>query len=432
MRSRLCITALMALTAVVVQAQASGRNMHDHANHTMAVRSPEKPQPEAQARPAIALMAWGSSPSDENQLRGMKEAGLNISGFCKATDLVHVRNAGLQCFVSDRRVNGYDWAHLPPDGKILENLQSLKQDISGNPAAFGFFLSDEPNGKTIPSIGHVAVLAQHVLPGLWPYVNLLPYMVSPRQLQADNYDTYVKTLVNRVGQPFLSYDNYSLVGGHMLDQFYTNLEIVRRIGIETHTPLWNCILAVAHFNYMEPSDATLDLQVYATLAYGGKGIEYFTYFAPEIGNYRLAAIDQFGNRTATWDSLRRINLQVQALSPTLSRLHSTGVYHFPDVPDQGHPLSESRYVRSVELTQQPIVDRPAPGRILLGEFQDESGRPYFMIVNKDLTNSFRFQIELRKPYHKLIRISSYSGKEESFGREMDWLAPGNGILFRVE
>ncbi len=33
---------------------------------------------------------------------------------------------------------------------------------------------------------------------------------------------------------------------------------------------------------------------------------------------------------------------------------------------------------------------------------------------------------------KLIRISSYSGKEEPFGREMDWLAPGAGILFRVE
>ena len=42
------------------------------------------------------------------------------------------------------------------------------------------------------------------------------------------------------------------------------------------------------------------------MAYGGRGIQCFTYFAPEIGNYRLAAIDQFGNRTQTWDMLRRV------------------------------------------------------------------------------------------------------------------------------
>jgi hypothetical protein len=29
----------------------------------------------------FAVMAWGNSPSDPEQLRGMREAGLNISGF---------------------------------------------------------------------------------------------------------------------------------------------------------------------------------------------------------------------------------------------------------------------------------------------------------------------------------------------------------------
>jgi hypothetical protein len=182
---------------------------------------------------------------------------------------------------------------------------------------------------------------------------------------------------------------------------------------------------------MVPSDATFNLQVYATLASGGKGIQYFTYFAPKVGNYRLAAIDQFGNRTATWDALRRINLQVQALAPTLAKLHSTGVFHYPDVPEQGHPLSESRIVRSVELSQ-PGREDPQKGRVLVGELADESGRPYIMIVNKDLSGSFSFQVELREPYKKLIRVSSYTGEEEDFGGEMNWLAPGAGILFRVE
>jgi hypothetical protein len=182
---------------------------------------------------------------------------------------------------------------------------------------------------------------------------------------------------------------------------------------------------------MEPSDATFNLQVYSTMAYGGRGIQYFTYFAPEIGNYRLAAIDQFGNRTQTWDMLRRVNNQIYMLAPTLIGLHSTGVYHYPDVPQQGQPLTSSRLIRSVEMTQR-YVHPPVGGRFLIGEFEDSGHRPYFLIVNKDLQNSFQFRLALKKEGAKLIRISPYSGQERPFGREMDWLAPGAGILFRVE
>ncbi len=55
-----------------------------------------------------------------------------------------------------------------------------------------------------------------------------------------------------------------------------------------------------------------------------------------------------------------------------------------------------------------------------------------MIVNRDLNNSFQFHLHLVKESSKLIRISPYSGKEEAFGGEMDWLAPGAGILLRIE
>jgi hypothetical protein len=81
---------------------------------------------------------------------------------------------------------------------------------------------------------------------------------------------------------------------------------------------------------------------------------------------------------------------------------------------------------------QSHVRSPASGRFLIGEFADGSNRPYFLIVNKDLRNSFQFQIQLKQEGRRLIRVSPYSGQEESFGREMDWLAPGAGILFRVE
>ncbi|MCX6636610.1 MAG: hypothetical protein NT090_16235, partial [Acidobacteria bacterium] len=91
-------------------------------------------------------------------------------------------------------------------------------------------------------------------------------------------------------------------------------------------------------------------------AYGGGGIQYFTYYSPHNGNYRLGAIDQFGNKTATWDALRRINLQIHALAPTMVKLWSTGVYHYPDVPEYCRPLAQSKLVRGVSLIQR--YDRP--------------------------------------------------------------------------
>ncbi len=374
-------------------------------------------------------MAWGRSPSDAEQLRWMKEAGLNISGFCRPEEIEQVRQAGLACFVSDKRINGYDWERLPTETELRRNIGEVVAAVKDHPAVLGFYLRDEPHASLMPALGRVASLLRELAPAKTTYVNLFPHRVSRERLGTD-YESYVRMLVDVVGQRFLSYDNYSLVGGEMLDSFYTNLEIIRRAALDKGVPFWNCILANAHFNYMEPSDATFALQVYATLAYGGRGIQYFTYFTPQIGNYRMAAVDPFGNKTPTWDMLRRINKQIHALAPTITALKSTGVYHYPDVPEQARPLAESRLVESVEMTQR-YVRPPAAGRFLVGEFEDERGRPYFLLVNKDLNHSFQFRVRLRRE-GKLVRVSPYSGREEPFGREMDWLGPGAGVLLRVE
>ncbi|MCC7237447.1 MAG: hypothetical protein IT163_19220 [Bryobacterales bacterium] len=376
------------------------------------------------------IMAWGGAPSDPAQLKLMKEAGLNVAGFCKAEDAGAVRDAGLSCFVNDKRINGYDWAKLPPEAEIRRNADEVVRLVGNNDAVLGFNLRDEPHASMMPAMGRVAAILKELAPGKWPYVNLFPYFVPRERIGAD-YETYAKMLVHEIGQPFLSYDNYSLAGGEMLDSFFNNLDIVRKISLDVKTPFWNCVLANAHFNYMEPSDATLHLEAYATLAYGGRGIQYFTYFAPRIGNYRLAAIDQFGNKTATWDALRRINLEIHALAPTILKLRSTGVYHTPDVPEFGTPLSQSRLVSGV-TTRQHLLKQHTQGRLLVGEFEDGQGRPYFMIVNKDLSNSFQFTVHLREQGRKLIRVSNYSGQEAPFGGENDWIAPGAGILFRVQ
>ncbi|HEY2934555.1 MAG TPA: hypothetical protein VGK99_22685 [Acidobacteriota bacterium] len=379
----------------------------------------------------FAVMSWGSTTADPQQLQWLKDAGINIAGFGRIRDLPAFEKAGVQVFISDPRVNGYDFEKPLDEALVRRNIEAVAKEVGDSPAVIGFMLRDEPHARAMPSLGVVARIIREVMPGKWPYVNLFPARVSADRMGVDSYDKYVRMLVDVIHQPFLSYDNYSLVNGKMIDPFYTNLEVVRRLSVETKVPFWNCVLSNAHFNYMENTDATYHLQAYATMAHGARGIQYFSYFTWSNGNYRLGPIDQFGNKTQSWDMIRRVNNEIHALAPTLKKLTSTGVFHSPDLPPECRPLSESRLVQAVAMTQR-YVEPPVAARFLIGEFSDGEGRPYLMLVNKDLSNSFRYQIDLKKPYAKLIHISPYSGQEEPFGREMDWVAPGAGHLFRIE
>ncbi|MCL4401716.1 MAG: hypothetical protein M1436_03495 [Acidobacteria bacterium] len=375
------------------------------------------------------IVAWNPSPSDPQQLQWMREAGLNVSGFCRVEDLDKVAAAGLSCLVADKRANGYDWRKLPDQETLRQNVQSLARDVEGKPAVFGFQLRDEPGAQLMPGLGKVAALLREAAPGKFAYVNLFPTYASPQQLGSPSYEAHVRTYLADVHPQFLSWDNYSLIEGEMQDRFFTNMEIIRRMALEAGIPFWNCILANSHFHYMEPSDATFNLQVFSTLAYGGRGIQYFTYFTPSAGNYRLGAVDQFGNRTTTWEKLRLINNKIHTLAPVLLKLKSTGVYHSPEPPAEGHGLAESRLVESV--TMRPPSKDAAPARCLIGEFQDGQGRPYLMLVNKSLSQSYSFEIHRSDKSKKLIYISPYSGQEQPFGGELDWIAPGAGVLFRI-
>jgi hypothetical protein len=342
-----------------------------------------------------------------------------------------VEAAGLTCFVDDPRVNGYDWKNLPDDNVLKERVAALKQDVAGHPGAVGFFLTDEPSMAAMPGLGKVSKLLHDAMPDRLTYVNLFPYQVPKERLGTD-YDSYVRALVKTVGQSFLSYVNYALVNGELNDQFYTNLEIVSRLAKETQTPFWNCIQSNAHYSYAEPTDANIHLQAYASLAYGSRGIQYFTYFTPAHGNFRLAPIDVFGYRTATWDMVRRVNQEIAVLAPTLAKLHSTAVYHYPHMLPEGQSLSKSPLVERVEMTEHQLVIAPRAGRLLIGEFADASNKPYLLVVNKDLQRSFVLDIYLRDKRRKLVLISQYTGKDEEFTGERNWIRPGGAFLLRVE
>jgi hypothetical protein len=220
----------------------------------------------------------------------------------------------------------------------------------------------------------------------------------------------------------LSYDNYSLMDdGSVRPSYWSNLESVRAASRKHDLVFWNIVLASAHFSYRELSAADFRFQVYTTLAYGGRGISYFTYFTPATGNYRMGAIDQFGHQTPSWYFMQHANLQVLKLAPTLLQLTSDAVYHFGSVPPGANgPTTNS------------ILSGAGGDQFMTGDFTHRDGSRYVMIVNKDLAKSHPCLPQYRKAPRRVQQVSPYSGGLVSYDGENVWLAPGSGALLRIE
>lgn len=365
----------------------------------------------------FAVCPWGHTPGDEAALEEIRECGFNLAGFISPDDLDKVSKAGLKCIVIDGGNHVGDAEAQLDEKEIAKRVEALTTRTSKHPAVFGYYLRDEPSTSAYPGLGRWSAAYRKAAPDALPYINLLPNYASAGQLGAPTYEEYLESFVKTVKPKFISYDHYALMDdGSLRGGYYQNLEAVRKSALKHSLPFWNIVLSNAHFRYAEPSYAGLRFQLYTTLAYGGRGISYFTYFAPKIGNYRLAPIDQFGHKTATWDMLRSVNLQLHKLGPTYVTLKSVNVFHHPSVPEGCSGISSSKHLATVSGDD-----------LLVGEFEGPNGDPYVIVVNKSLHVSTAFGVEFKKP-GQIKRVSAYTGTTDPWGGEDCWLAAGQGMM----
>jgi len=368
------------------------------------------------------IMPWNSPPNQPGVLHEIRECGFTMAGFVPPSMLDECKKEGLKAIVSDKRSGGYDWAGTVDGDKARQNISNLVTEVNAHPAVYGYYLRDEPSAAWFGNLEKVAGPIRELAPGKWPYINLFPDSAENWQLGTTAYADYLEKFIAACHPQILSYDNYSLMDdGSVRGAYWTNLEAVRGAAVKHKLVFWNIVLSVAHFSYREPSAADLRFEAYTSLAYGARGLAWFTYFAPPVGGYRGAPVDQFGHKTATWQHMQNVNLQVQKLGPTLNHLHSDDVYHFGNVPAGAKSAPTNSLVSAV-----------AGDNFLVGEFTHDDGSRYVMIVNKDFSKSRPVSPTFRKPPKTLKHVSQYSGDLITFEGEYVWLAPGQGVLLKPE
>jgi len=366
-------------------------------------------------------MPWNHAPNDPAVLKRIKDCGFTVAGFVAPGTLDACEKAGLKAIVSDARTSSYDWANVDA-AKAQENVKGLIAEVGKHPAIFGYYLRDEPTAWWFPNLEKVASQVRELAPDKWAYINLFPDYADNGQLGTSGYAEYLEKFIATCHPRIISYDNYSLMdGGSVRNNFWSNLESVRDACQKHNIEFWNIVLSVAHFNYAEPTAAGFRLQAYCTLACGGRGLSWFTYFAPPVGGYRAAPVDQFGHETQTWQWLQNVNLQVQKLAPTLLQLTCDEVYHIGNVPSgcKG-PLTNS------------LLTGVSGDNFLVGDFTHKDSSRYVMVVNKDLAKSRPCSPQFRRSPKSLRHVSPYAGVLTPFEGEYVWLAPGQGVLLKPE
>jgi hypothetical protein len=390
-------------------------------------------------RDTIILTPWDQLRGAEGILtideaaRGIKASGHNMAAVMVGPrDLDACQKNGLFAIVRDPRVSAYDWKNIDPE-LVERNVKSLVDEIGAHPAVFGFYVMDEPSAQHFAGLAVVVNALAKYAPGKLAYINLYPDYATINnsdhagQLGVESYQEYLDSFVKSVPTQVISYDNYSITNDYsVLPSYFRNLVLIRETAQKAGRTFWNVVTSnqVRAFRG-KPTLASLAFQAYSTLAGGGRGVAYFTYFTGDksvknSGGYAAGPLWNF-RPTPTWDYLSDVNHSIHPILSLLSQSVSTGIGFAPSPPVDSLPSLPGKVIISIE----------SQGQIMVGEFRHADGSDYVMLVNCDLLNPAWLELELGKGIARLEATVLAGGSIFEDGKRV-FLRPGWGLLLKAQ
>lgn len=377
-------------------------------------------------------------------LESIAECNFTLAGFVKPEDLPLCEKLGLAAImapsVSDKPWFG-KWREMSAED-IDRAVKEMVAATGDSPAVLGYFIMDEPGAPAFPALAQAVASVKKYAPGKLAYINLFPSYATvgapdKSQLGTATYTEYLERFVNEVKPQILSYDNYMVEhSDDLADQakaasYYADLIEVRRVARKYGLPFWNIVSSnQIRKQTAIPSPANMAFQAYTTLAAGGRGVSWYKYYQD---GYAYAPIDQSDEKTPTWRYLQAVNHQVRILGPIMNRLTSTGVFFTSPPPVKDLPPLPGKLLQQVESTASPRGFSDARPPIMVGEFRDEEGHDFVMLVNLSLEKSANVKISTLKTCKAKQFYSSEDGRLLPLDEENGhWLLAGHGVLIKLE
>ncbi|MBE6364198.1 MAG: hypothetical protein E7053_00435 [Lentisphaerae bacterium] len=374
--------------------------------------------------------------ADARIIQDQAAMGLTLITVNSAEELDWCQQAGIKGIVWEPRIEYL--LNTPDDPQLTARFTDLARNFKDHPAFAGLALTDEPGKSIMPGYTAAYRAIKAVLPDLPVYTNLFPSWSQPYQHGFANYEQYISEfckLYASLPHPVLTFDNYRNLD-HRLSaverkaSFLENLDTVSKITAQYNMPFWATVLSAAHDHYPDPSAADLEFEVFSSLAYGARGICYFTTVSHQNMIFQGGPFNMLGDKTPLYTIMRELNYRIRKLAPVLLTLKSTGVYYSLAASDRitfrkypMHKMLPGRLIRSVTSDRQNQS-------FLVGEFTDDNGDNWVMIVNLDLQKTANFRCEFNGNL-QLQHFNSYTGTLYPPQVSDSWLRPGQGKLYKV-
>ncbi len=325
-------------------------------------------------------------------------------------------------------------------------LEALIRRVKSHPALEAYFITDEPGADAFPALGKLVNFLRQRDPAHLAYINLFPTYANEKQLQVSvstadraradfptdlhgvetnnpvvlRYREHLKRFVEIVKPDLISYDHYHFFKTSDGKEYFLNLALIRSAAMEANRPFLNIIQAdTIEKPWRLPNASEMRWLVYTTLAYGGRGISYFTYWGPKSYN----GLYQDGVPSPLLKDVATLNREIAKLGPMLMQMESTDVYHSEPLP---LGTKEVRWDSPVKVENE--------GKFVLGLFRNARSTA-FMIVNrnyKDPTQAI-LKIKARKvqEFDRQTGRWAKADRVPKNGALTISLEPGDGRFFRM-
>ena len=244
---------------------------------------------------------------------------------------------------------------------------------AGHPSLAGFNIYDEPVQSRFPTVGALTGIVRGLAPTLLPYSNL-------SRGNGASYAAFVQRYIDTVRPALLSFDRYPILTDGIDLAYFDTWAIIRNASLTSGLPAWTYIQSTGFNGHRVPTASQLAWQVNVSLAYGCKGIQYFTYWTPDPARgegYTQALVTLDGERTPLYDAAKALNRDwLQPVGRQLKPLVSESVQHAEDEP---LPTGAVAFAPGAHLTSA-VGDAVV---LALFKSPQDDGTRYLLVANRD-------------------------------------------------
>ncbi len=346
--------------------------------------------------------------------------------------------AGVGLFISDTDAQKGD---ITIEDEYLASVRKNHEEYSCKKSFLGWLVKDEPGSKMFPELIKRTALLKQVDAQAEQYINLLPTYSTGFMLEngywGNNapvekcdpiaYEKYVADFVEQVQPQFLCYDFYPFDDGEtgvsVLPVFFLQLSIAMRNAAEAQIPFIPFVQACKFNKWSRvPTEEEMRWQINTTLAYGAKGLQYFTLWSPvdsAYENFSGCILGVYGEMGVRYELVQRFNQWTKKVGQYLLNLSLAGLIYNGFSP--------------AEIPESDVLEDPKialTGDALLGVFEDGLGKQWaYLVCNKIQGKSV---ITLKIDGANSLTVISESGEKrlenDCFAAELE---AGAGVLIQI-